>query len=105
MSCAERESVQVFDPANPGNPPTEVLLKGEQPRALAVSPDGTTVYAAFFESGNHTTVIPGNEFHAGGFCSVRGRVHAASRTWWPTLQDPMVEWCRYPMRAPASTHR
>ena len=72
VSCAERESVQVFDPANPGNPPTEVLLKGEQPRALAVSPDGSTVYAAFFESGNQTTVVPGNVFHSGGFCSPQG---------------------------------
>lgn len=72
VSCAGRESVQVFDPNNPGAAPTEVLLKGELPKALAVSPDGSTVYAAFFESGNQTTVIPGNDFHAGGFCSVQG---------------------------------
>ncbi len=71
VSCAERESIQVFDPANLGTAPTEVLLKGEQPRALAVSPDGNTVYCAFFESGNRTTVIPGNAFHAAGFCSVQ----------------------------------
>ncbi len=38
-----------------------MLLKGEQPRALAVSPDGSTVYCAFFESGNATTVINGNQ--------------------------------------------
>jgi DNA-binding beta-propeller fold protein YncE len=72
VSCAERESVQAFDLANLNNAPVEVLLKGEQPRALAVSPDGSTVYAAFFESGNQTTVIPGNTFHAGGFCSPQG---------------------------------
>lgn len=72
VSCAERESIQVFDPANPGNALTEVLLKGEQPRAMAVSADGNTVYTAFFESGNQTTVIPGNAFHADGFCSVQG---------------------------------
>lgn len=71
VSCAERESIQVFDPANLATAPTEVLLKGEQPRALAVSPDGNTVYCAFFESGNQTTVIPGNVFHAAGFCSVQ----------------------------------
>ncbi|MEO8590268.1 MAG: beta-propeller fold lactonase family protein [Flavobacteriales bacterium] len=71
VSCAERESVQVFDLANLNNAPTEVLLKGEQPRALAVSLDGSTVYCAFLESGNQTTVIPGNAFHAAGFCSVQ----------------------------------
>ncbi len=62
VSCAQRESVQVFDLANLTTAPNEVLLKGEQPRALAVSPDGGTVYCAFFESGNATTVLNGNNF-------------------------------------------
>jgi len=62
VSCAERESVQVFDPDNLATAPVEVLLKGEQPRALAVSLDGNTVYCAFFESGNATTVLNGNNF-------------------------------------------
>ena len=66
VTCAERESIQVFNLSNLGANPTEVLLIGEQPRALAVSPDGSTVYAAFFESGNETTVVPGNDFIAGG---------------------------------------
>lgn len=72
VSCAERESIQVFDLANLNNAPTEVLLKGEQPRALAVSPDGSTVYCAFFESGNATTVLNGNNFMASGICSPQG---------------------------------
>ena len=72
VSCAERESIQVFDLANLGNAPTEVLLKGEQPRSLAVSADGSTVYCAFFESGNRTTVVPGNSFVAAGICSPQG---------------------------------
>ena len=62
VSCAERESILVFDPANLGTAPAEILLKGEQPRALAVSPNGNTVYCAFFESGNATTVLNGNNF-------------------------------------------
>ncbi len=66
VSTAERESVQVFDLADLDASPTEVLLVGEQPRALAVSNDGSTVYAAFFESGNQTTVVPGNDFIADG---------------------------------------
>lgn len=72
VSCAEQEMVQVFNLANLGNAPTNVLLKGEQPRALTVSADGSKVYCAFFESGNQTTVIPGSDFHAAGFCSVQG---------------------------------
>ncbi|MCB0792453.1 MAG: beta-propeller fold lactonase family protein [Flavobacteriales bacterium] len=72
VSCGGKESIQVFDPANLGNPPTEVLLEGELPRAMAVSPDGSTVYTAFFESGNQTTVVPGNTFAASGVCSPQG---------------------------------
>ncbi|MEM7256590.1 MAG: hypothetical protein AAF404_04290, partial [Pseudomonadota bacterium] len=66
MVAAERESVQVFDLDNLDASPTEILLVGEQPRALAVGNDGNTVYAAFFESGNQTTVVPGNNFIANG---------------------------------------
>jgi DNA-binding beta-propeller fold protein YncE len=35
-----------------------IPLVGENPRALAVSPDGSTVYTAFGLSGNHSTIIP-----------------------------------------------
>jgi len=35
-----------------------IKLIGEEPRALAVTPDGSTVYVAFALSGNHTTIIP-----------------------------------------------
>ncbi len=66
VTLAERESIQVFDLDNLDAAPEEVLLIGEQPRALAVSNDGGTVYAAFFESGNQTTVVPGNDFIANG---------------------------------------
>ncbi|HQW87716.1 MAG TPA: beta-propeller fold lactonase family protein, partial [Flavobacteriales bacterium] len=79
VSCAGRESVQVFNLADLSAAPTEVLLKGEQPRALAVSPNGNTVYCAFFESGNATTVLNGNTFfnfqhgtNRFGICSPQG---------------------------------
>lgn len=79
VSCAEQEMVQVFNLSDLNAAPTQVLLKGEQPRALAVSTDGATVYCAFFESGNRTTVINGNAFHSAdrpgasdGFCSPQG---------------------------------
>lgn len=51
-----RADVWVFDVDDPSTP-TIVQLFGDRPRALAVSPDGTTVYAAVFHSGNRTTVL------------------------------------------------
>ena len=52
----------VFDAANldeslTGNPLTILTLFADTPRALAVSPDGATVYAAPLFSGNGTTTL------------------------------------------------
>ena len=57
-----RADVWVFDARDPGpgfggTPLGIVQLFGDTPRALAVSPDGATVYAAVFNSGNRTTSI------------------------------------------------
>jgi DNA-binding beta-propeller fold protein YncE len=57
-----RADVWVFDAADPGpglggRPLRIVTLFGDTPRALATSPDGSTVYAAVFKSGNRTTAI------------------------------------------------
>ena len=57
-----RADVWVFDTANlgtavGGRPIAIVTLFGDTPRALAVTPDGSTVYAAVFKSGNRTTAI------------------------------------------------
>jgi len=57
-----RADVWVFDAnalgaAFGGVPIRIVTLFGDTPRALAVSPDGGTVYAAIFKSGNQTTVL------------------------------------------------
>ena len=57
-----RADVWVFDATNLGSvlgglPLAIVTLFGDTPRALAVSPDGGTVYAAVFKSGNQTTAI------------------------------------------------
>ncbi len=57
-----RALVWVFDPGNldtnlEGNPLSVVSLFGDTPRALTVSPDGNSVYAAVFHSGNQTTPI------------------------------------------------
>jgi YVTN family beta-propeller protein len=61
-----RANVWVFDPGNlgaalGGAPETILQLFGDKPRALAVSPDGSKVYAAVFHSGNRTTAL--NEGH------------------------------------------
>ncbi len=57
-----RADVFVFDASNlgatlEGVPLTVIALFGDTPRALAVTPDGSTVYAAVFHSGNRTTTI------------------------------------------------
>ena len=63
-----RADIWVFNAADPGGSVGGVPLKivelfGDTPRALAVSPDGGTVYAAVFHSGNQTSVI-----HEGVMC-------------------------------------
>ena len=57
-----RADVWVFDADNPGagvgGTPLEIVeLFGDTPRALAVSADGSSVYAAIFHSGNQTAVV------------------------------------------------
>lgn len=57
-----RALVWVFNAEDPGigiggTPESIVELFGDTPRALAVTPDGATVYAAVFHSGNETTAI------------------------------------------------
>jgi YVTN family beta-propeller protein len=57
-----RADVWVFDAKNLGSAPggtrlTKITLFADSPRALAVSADGTRVYAASYLSGNQTTVV------------------------------------------------
>jgi DNA-binding beta-propeller fold protein YncE len=57
-----RADVWVFNAASLGTTlggtPLRILtLFGDTPRALAVTPDGNTVYAAVFHSGNQTTTV------------------------------------------------
>ncbi len=59
VSCSQANSVLVFDLADLNLPPQRVSIVGEDPRALAVSADGTRVFAAVFESGNRSTVLGG----------------------------------------------
>ena len=59
VTCALANTVQVFDPANLGAAPANIAIDGNDPRSLAVSPDGSKVYAAIFESGNASTILGG----------------------------------------------
>ncbi len=76
-----RADVWVFDATGLGDGvggrPLEILtLFADTPRALAVSPDGATVYAAGFHTGNQTTTISAGAvcvgFDAAGPCMVDG---------------------------------
>jgi YVTN family beta-propeller protein len=78
-----RADVWVFDATNLGStlggtPLTIITLFGDTPRALTVSPDGNTVYAAVFHSGNRTTAVTEGAVCDGGAnassCVVAGAV-------------------------------
>jgi YVTN family beta-propeller protein len=66
VSCSQARTVQVFDPANPLAAPVNIAIDAEEPRALAVSPDGLRVYAAVFESGNGSTILGGGAVAGAG---------------------------------------
>ena len=59
VSCGSTDRLLLFDAAAPGAPLAEVPILGETPRALAVSADRQTVFAAILESGNGTTILSG----------------------------------------------
>ncbi len=77
-----RADVWVFDTANPGagvggTPLSIVTMFGDTPRALAVTPNGNTVYAAVFKSGNQSTStnseLPCPGFNSNTPCTVSGQ--------------------------------
>jgi len=57
VSIAGEDALQVFDLATLAAPPLSVPVFGRKPRALAVSADGTRVYAVVLHSGNQTAVV------------------------------------------------
>src|SRR5678815_2927293 len=54
------DATNLGDTTSGGTPLAVINLPADVPRALAVSPDKATVYAAVFNSGNQTTVVNGN---------------------------------------------
>jgi DNA-binding beta-propeller fold protein YncE len=66
-----RADVWAFDAENLGDtlggtPLSVITLFADTPRALAVSPDGSRVYAAGFQTGNQTTCVTGLAITPGG---------------------------------------
>jgi YVTN family beta-propeller protein len=59
VSAARNNQITVIDQAS-HVVVTNIPVFGEHPRAMAVSADGTRIYAAFALSGNRTTLIPFN---------------------------------------------
>lgn len=57
VSLSIPERVAVLD-AQGATMLASVPIAGSQPRALAASPDGSTVHLAIFESGNRSTLVP-----------------------------------------------
>jgi YVTN family beta-propeller protein len=57
VTAARNNRIAVFDAASRALL-TNLVLFGENPRSLAVNSNGTTVFAAFALSGNHTTLVP-----------------------------------------------
>lgn len=56
VSCSRTNSVLVFDVAT-RTVVTNLAIEGDRPRAMAMSPNGSNVYVAIFESGNGSTVL------------------------------------------------
>src|SRR6202046_5306500 len=57
VSVSRSNKINAYD-VNTHRPTASIPVFGGNPRALAVSPDGSKVYAAFAISGNATTIIP-----------------------------------------------
>jgi YVTN family beta-propeller protein len=57
VTISSRRQLQVFDAATPGAALNTLTLEGQEPRSLAVSPDGSRVYVGLFESGNGSTAV------------------------------------------------
>jgi DNA-binding beta-propeller fold protein YncE len=88
-----RADVWVFDSHALGNslggsPLNIITLFADTPRALAVSPDGSKVYAAAFHSGNRTATIQGQYVTDGGPAAPDGLGLAAPVTNFQGIPQP-----------------
>lgn len=61
VTISQRNQIWVYMANNFFAPARKIDIVGEDPRMLTVSPDGSKVYAAIFESGNLTTILEPNQ--------------------------------------------
>src|SRR5438876_449361 len=66
VAVFQEDALRVFNLSDLTLPPQKLDLFGNNPRALAVSKDGSTVYAVVQNSGNQTTVINVNSIFGNG---------------------------------------
>src|SRR5436309_7261795 len=66
VAVSQEDAVKAFDLGNLANPPVRLDLFGSDTRALAVSRDGSKVYAVVLNSGNQTTVVNANVIFSNG---------------------------------------
>lgn len=59
VSCSQVNKLLAYDLNQLDASPEVIPIEGEDPRAMAVSPDGRYLYTAIFESGNATTTLGG----------------------------------------------
>ncbi len=59
ISCSQANQIMSVDVNDPMGASTLIAINAEEPKALAVSADGSRVYAAIFESGNGSTILGG----------------------------------------------
>ena len=70
----DRADVWVFDAASSSDEPLNIVtLFGMPPRGLAVSPDGSTVYAGIYKSGNQSTLVMHNYLTEGIYSTESGK--------------------------------
>jgi len=65
-TASQEDAVKVFNLSNLDATPTSVPLFSRKPRALAVSTDGSRVYAVALLTGNQTSVVNANEIWSTG---------------------------------------
>jgi YVTN family beta-propeller protein len=58
VCLSQEDRILVIDPAAPEGSRPSIPLQGSDPRSLALSPDGNTLYVTIHDSGNETTAIP-----------------------------------------------
>lgn len=57
VSVGGEDAIKIYDPANLAAAPTVIAVPGSEPRGLEKTADGSKVYVALFQSGNHTSLL------------------------------------------------